>query len=111
MAPAVTETVNGIIPMGSMIVNAVAKAVATKPEVIGVTFGGKFAFSSVTTQSYFVFRRTAIEFVALFDSTVLAAMAVLLVTASVPALAQDKGPIKIGVVLFVLRRGRQRRPG
>ena len=30
----------------------------------------------------------------------LAAMAVLLVTASVPALAQNKGPIKIGVVLL-----------
>ena len=33
-----------------------------------------------------------------FKRFILAAMAVLLVTASVPALAQDKGPIKIGVV-------------
>ena len=49
VASAVTETVNGIMPTGSMIVNAVAKAVATKALVTPVTFGGKFAFSSVTT--------------------------------------------------------------
>jgi hypothetical protein len=54
VASTVTEMVNGIMPTGSMIVNAVAKAVATKALVTRVTFGGKFAFSSVTTQSYFL---------------------------------------------------------